>query len=87
MANEFYDIVERIGTKPVELVVGENPDGDRRVMISVTYTFRNEERRRVWLTRRQLESVYTLLGEFLGNDTEDAARTNTVNGNGSEPPF
>jgi hypothetical protein len=88
MANEFYDIIDRIGSKPVELVVGLNPDGDRRFMINVSYTFRNEDRRRVWLTRRQLESVHALLGAFLqGDEPGGAARTNTVNGNGTEPPF
>lgn len=89
MANqELYNIVARHGSKPVELVVGENPDGDTRFRLDVSYSFRGEERRRVWLTRRQLEAVHALLSAFLqGNETGDAATTNTVNGNGNEPPF
>ena len=80
MANQdFYEIVDLIGSKPVQIAVGENPDGDTRYRIDVSYSFRGEERRRIWLTKTQLEAVHALIGAFLyGDQTGD---------NGTTPPF
>jgi hypothetical protein len=88
MAQEYYEILEHIGSKPVQLTVGKNPDGDRRFRIDVTYIFRGEERRRQWNSLTQLQAIHALLDEFLyGDESCDAAdeTADTVTGNGTEP--
>jgi hypothetical protein len=85
---EFYQVLDLIGSKPVQLAVGQNADGDTRYRLDVTYSFQGEERRRTWLTRTQLQMIHALLDRFLYEDQPDTAtETSTVTGNGTEPPF
>lgn len=89
MANsDFYRITERIGSEPVQLAVGQNPDADIRYRIDITYSYQGEERRRTWYTRTQLELIHALLGTFLYGDTDgDTAESDVAASNGSKPPF
>jgi len=89
MANsDFYRITKRIGSEPVQLAVGQNPDADIRYRIDVTYSYQNEERRRTWYTRTQLESIFALLKAFLSGDAEgDGAESDVAASNGTKPPF
>jgi hypothetical protein len=89
MANsDFYRITERIGSEPVQLAVGQNPDADIRYRIDVTYSYQGEERRRTWYTRSQLQSIFALLGVFFNGDAEgDGAEPDVATSNGSKPPF
>lgn len=88
MANQdFFTITERLGEKPVELVVGENPDGDTRYRIDITYNYHGEQRRRVWNTHRQLETLHALLDSYLyGNGRKDSPSPPSASPLQSEAP-
>ena len=81
----YFRIVSRHGSKPMEIVVGQNPDGDTRYRLDVTYSYQGEKRRRSWFTRTQLESIHALLGAFLTADA-DMDETHTAVSNGTSEP-